>query len=155
MLAGSGLNKRSTLFSIVAGPSQDEKGIGKGKKNVDDRHLKRIQFWEGLQPILNENTSLYRNINPTTDYWLSSSTGIGGVRYDVAIRMEDAAIRLSIEKPRAKKLNKEIFNYLLKRKRKLKQHLEKGLNGGEWTTIFLVESSMTLLTVDYAMSLYE
>jgi len=40
------------LFSIVAGPSQEKKATGKEKKDVAERHQKRIQFWEGLLPVL-------------------------------------------------------------------------------------------------------
>lgn len=102
------------LFSIVAGPSQERKASGEVKKDVAERHLKRIQFWEGLLPILNEKTNLFKNISPSSDNWLSAGTGVGGVYYQIVIRMDGASIKLIIDKN--KELNKKIFDYLHEKK---------------------------------------
>jgi len=109
------------LFSIVAGPSQEKKATGKEKKDVAERHQKRIQFWEGLLPVLNEKTSLYRNISPSSDNWLAAATGTGGVYYQIVIRMDSAAIKLVIEKSKAGELNKKIFDYLYGKRDKIEE----------------------------------
>ena len=102
------------LFSIVAGPSQERKATGEVKKDVAERHLKRIQFWEGLLPILNDKTNLFKNISPSSDNWLSAGTGMGGIYYQVVIRKDDASIKLIIDKN--KELNKKIFDCLYEKK---------------------------------------
>jgi len=102
------------LFSIVAGPSQERKATGEIKKDVAERHLKRIQFWEGLLPVLNDKTNLFKNISPSSDNWLSAGTGVGGIYYQIVIRMGDASIKLIIDKN--KELNKKIFDYLYEKK---------------------------------------
>ena len=109
------------LFSIVAGPSQERKATGKVKKDVAERHQKRIQFWEGLLPVLNEKTNLYRNISPSRDNWLAAATGTGGVYYHIVIRMNSAAIKLVIEKSKAGELNKRIFDYLYGKRDKIEE----------------------------------
>ncbi|MGI6407035.1 MAG: DUF4268 domain-containing protein [Syntrophaceticus sp.] len=116
------------LFSIVAGPSHERKATGKVKKDVAERHQKRIQFWEGLLPVLNEKTSLYRNISPSTDNWLSAGSGMSGVNYQIVIRMDSAAIKLVIEKDRTGELNKKIFDYLYERKEKIEEAFGNEIN---------------------------
>lgn len=48
------------LFTVVAGPSQERKETGKVKKDEAERHQKRIQFWEGLLPVLNEKQIYFK-----------------------------------------------------------------------------------------------
>lgn len=116
------------LFSIVAGPSQERKATGEVKKDVAERHLKRIQFWEGFLPILNDKTSLFRNISPSSDNWLSAGTGVGGVYYQIVIRMDGASIKLIIDKNR--ELNKKIFDCLYEKKDEIKKIFGTGNSDG-------------------------
>ena len=125
------------LFTIEAGPSQERKETGKVKKDVAERHHKRIQFWKGLLSVLNEKTRLYRNLSPSTDNWLSASTGIGGVYYQIVIRMDSGAIKLIINKN--KEWNKRLSTTFTRKEIKSKRHSEMKLTGEGWTTTFLVE----------------
>ncbi|MGI6078471.1 MAG: DUF4268 domain-containing protein [Fastidiosipilaceae bacterium] len=116
------------LFSIVAGrPSQERKATGKVKKDVAERHQKRIQFWEGLLPVLNEKTGLFRNISPSSDNWLAAGSGVSGVNYQIVIRMDSAAIKLVIDKDRTGELNKKIFDCLYGRKDKIEEAFGNGI----------------------------
>jgi len=116
------------LFSIVAGPTQEGKATGKVKKDIAERHLKRIQFWEGLLPVLNERTSLYRNVSPSRDNWLAAGSGVSGVYYFIVIRMNSAAIRLAIGKDKSRELNKRIFDYLYEKKDEIEQAFGNEIN---------------------------
>lgn len=107
------------LFSIIAEPSQERKATGEVKKDVAERHQKRILFWEGLLRVLSEKTSLFRNISPSRDNWLTAGTGVGGVNYLIAIKMNGAAIKLVINKDR--ELNKKIFDYIYERKDRIEE----------------------------------
>lgn len=98
------------LFSIAAGPSQEKKATREVKKGVAERHQKRIKFWEKLLPVLGKKTDLFKNVNPSSDNWLSAGTGVGGVYYQIVIRMDNASIKLIIDKN--KELNKKIFDYM-------------------------------------------
>ncbi|MDR9756305.1 MAG: DUF4268 domain-containing protein [Thermoanaerobacterales bacterium] len=116
------------LFSLIAGPSQEGKETGMVKKDMAERHLKRIQFWEGLLPVLNEKTSLYRNISPSRDNWLAAGSGVSGVNYSIVIRMNSAAIRLAIAKDKSRELNKRIFDYLYDKKDEIEQAIGDEIN---------------------------
>ena len=116
------------LFSLIAWPSQEGKETGMVKKDMAERHLKRIQFWEGLLPVLNEKTSLYRNISPSRDNWLAAGSGVSGVNYSIVIRMNSAAIRLAIAKDKSRELNKRIFDYLYDKKDEIEQAIGDEIN---------------------------
>jgi hypothetical protein len=59
------------------------------------------------------------NISPSSDNWLSASTGVGGIYYQIVIRMGDASIKLIIDKN--KELNKKIFDYLYEKKDEIEE----------------------------------
>ena len=109
------------LFSVIAGPSQERKATGEVKKDLAERHQKRIQFWEGLLPALNEKTTFFRRISPSKDNWLAAGTGIGGIYYQIIIRMESASIQLNIEKDKTGEMNKKVFDFLYERKEKIEE----------------------------------
>lgn len=102
----------SPLFTKVVGPSQEIKSLGSEKKDLAERHQKRLEFWEQLLVVLNEKASLFRNISPSTDNWLSTGSGVSGVNFQIVIRMSGATILLVIEK-RDTAQNKSIFDTLV------------------------------------------
>lgn len=116
------------LFSVIAGPSQEGKETGKVKKDMAERHIKCIQFWEGLLPVLNERTSLYRNVSPSRDNWLAAGTGVSGIYYYIVIRMNSAAIKLVIGKDKSRDLNKRIINSLYEKKDEIEQAFGNKIN---------------------------
>jgi hypothetical protein len=101
----------SPLFTRIAGPSQEVKNLGNEKKEVAERHHKRIKFWENILVLLNKETTLYRNVNPSMDNWLYAATGVGGINHSIIVRQNDCSLQLVIEKNNTE-LNKKIFDYL-------------------------------------------
>ncbi len=117
------------LFSVIAGPSREQKATGEVKKDVAERHQKRILFWEGLLQVLNDKTGLFQNISPSQDNWISTSTGVSGVNFMVAIRLNGATIKLVMEKSgEQQELNKAIFDYLHDKKDEIEKTFGKGIN---------------------------
>ena len=78
--------------------------------------------------MLNEKTSLYRNISPSRDNWLAAGSGVSGVNYSIVIRMNSAAIRLAIAKDKSRELNKRIFDYLYDKKDEIEQAIGDEIN---------------------------
>jgi len=111
----------SPLFTKVIGPSQEIKILGKEKKETAERHLKRLEFWENLLPVINNKTNLYKNINPSKDNWLNASSGVGGVYYSIVVRMENTSVLLVIEKTGNRDFNKKIFDFLYSNKEKIEE----------------------------------
>ncbi len=109
----------SPLFTKVVGPSQEIKALGSEKKDMAERHYKRIEFWEMLLPVLNQKTNVYKNVNPVKDNWLNASAGVGGIYYQIVIRMENASILVVVDKSGNSEFNKKVFDYLYGQKEKI------------------------------------
>ncbi|MED4454882.1 DUF4268 domain-containing protein [Metabacillus fastidiosus] len=103
------------LFTKMVGPSEVVKNLGNEKKVEAERHHKRIEFWERLLVLLNQETPLYNNVNPSTDNYLNASTGIGGLSYQILVRQKNSSLILVIEK-KSTELNKKIFDYFYSKK---------------------------------------
>lgn len=116
------------LFTVVAGPSQERKETGKVKKDEAERHQKRIQFWEGLLPVLNEKTNLFQNISPSRDNWLAVTTGVPGLYYYITIRMDSATLKVVAGIPKNREANKKLFDYLYERKDEIEETFGNELN---------------------------
>jgi len=115
----------SPLFTKVVAPSTEIKALGAEKKELADRHIKRLEFWEQLLPVLNSKTNIYKNVSPSKDNWLAGRTGTSGINFHIIIRMESAAVQLVIEKSRGSELNNKIFDYIYSHKEDIEEKLGK------------------------------
>ncbi|MBU0495128.1 MAG: DUF4268 domain-containing protein [Chloroflexi bacterium] len=84
------------LLTIVAGPSPEARQIGEQKKDLAEHHLLCLEFWRQLLEQANEHTDLHARISPSTKSWIGAGSGKGGVRFNYAIRMNDAQAELGV-----------------------------------------------------------
>jgi hypothetical protein len=103
------------LFTVISGPTQENKARGSEKRELAERHEKRIEFWEGLLKVLNRRTGLYRNVSASPDNWLSAGAGVSGLTYQIIIRMNNASLQLVIDR-RNTDLTKKVFDYFYNNK---------------------------------------
>jgi uncharacterized protein with ParB-like and HNH nuclease domain len=89
----------------------------------------RREFWKQLLPMLS-NTSLFSNVNPTKNHWLSSGAGFSGIYYTMLITASYVAIELSIARA-SKQENKRIFNQLFQNKKGIESSFGSELNWEE------------------------
>lgn len=104
------------LFTMAAGPDPDAKGIGTAKKDLADRHIKRLEFWSGLLDVINQKTNLFSRVNPSKDNWLAAGSGVGRVYYQLVVRMTDVSLQIVIDRDPEGPLNKKIFDCLHEQK---------------------------------------
>ncbi|MFH7806448.1 DUF4268 domain-containing protein [Acinetobacter sp. BSP-53] len=92
----------------------DEESIAKVKQA--DHNDIRYQYWEQLLVHFSQSeNSLYNNISPKTDHWLSSATGISQCNYHLIFLQK--AIRVDIEFARKDAVeNKQLFDFFYARK---------------------------------------
>jgi hypothetical protein len=90
----------------------DEENIG--------RYGVRLKFWQHAIPQLQKVSSLYQNISPTKDNWISASSGFSGISYGSVVTHEFVRAELYIGKPDAEE-NTRIFNSLLANKVNIEQ----------------------------------
>ena len=105
--------KESEEYIIsMADKTQDDINTQEGLKS---RHYLRLDFWKGYLSVVNSKTTLYANVNPTKDNWISGRTGISGVTFNSVISNYYARAELYISKPTFDE-NKLVFDELLRHK---------------------------------------
>jgi len=97
------------LFVPIVSPSPILKEAGVTKKELVERHVKRLDFWEKLLMKSASKTSLFANITPKKDNWIETSAGKAGLRYNYVILMDSARVELYIDTGYEEQ-NKKIFD---------------------------------------------
>lgn len=109
-------------FSIIAGPSEEAKTIGREKEADTERHIRRREFWGKLLEKAENRLPLYSNVSPSRDHWLSAGSGKSGIHYGFLIyaRGGGGGIELVISRG-SQKENKEIFDELYSHKEEIER----------------------------------
>ncbi len=112
------LKRLLTLFEM-----EEELSIkyssGTENESEPNRFNVRKKYWQQLLPLL-ENTSLFANVNPSKDHWLSTGAGTAGVSYTFVITKSFVRIELGILTSN-KEANKLYFKKLHKNKEIIEQ----------------------------------
>jgi Domain of unknown function (DUF4268) len=111
------------LFTVIVGPSAESKDFGKGKKQLAERHVLRLKFWEQLLSRAKEKGVLtHAQRAPSKDSWISAGAGVrAGVNYSyVAWMQEETAVELYIDTGDREE-NKRIFDTVHGRKAEIEQ----------------------------------
>lgn len=88
------------LFTIIVGPSATSKDIGKQKKELAERHLLRLKFWEQLlQRAKEKGVLIHAQRSPSKDSWISAGAGLrSGVSFTYVVWMTDeSAVEVYID----------------------------------------------------------
>lgn len=113
-------------YIIVLGEkNRDEKDI---KDNISMLSKIRREFWTLLLDKINNYTSLFKNISPSNDHWISSGSGVGGCTFNFVTTKKYASVELYIGKS-IKEENKKIYDELYKIKENIENLYGKKL---EW-----------------------
>lgn len=107
-------------------PTQDSEDymIGIAEKVQDDiesqnklknSNIVRHKFWSQLLPEMNKKSSLFSNISPGNQSWLSAGSGVGGLGLNLATSSRYGRAELYIDRGERED-NKFVFDELLKSK---------------------------------------
>ena len=88
--------------------------------NESNRFVVRRRYWQQILSLLNQQTDLFSNVNPSKDHWLSAGAGISGLSYTMIITQSNIRIELTISTS-IKDQNKLYFKKLLKNKQSIEQ----------------------------------
>jgi len=117
------------LFTIAAGPDVKAKERAEGKKELVERHYKRLEFWKSLIARSKDRTRLFSNITPGYSHWISTGAGKGGVTFNYVIFSESAAVELYVDNDHEDgKGNKLIFDALHNQKAEIESELGASLS---------------------------
>ena len=80
------------------------------------RHGLRLEFWElALEAFRKSSCTLYNNISPSRDHWLSAGSGLRSCPYNLIFGQNFIRVEFSMQRP-SQEENKNIFDQLLLQK---------------------------------------
>ncbi|AYW90827.1 DUF4268 domain-containing protein [Yersinia pseudotuberculosis] len=109
------------IRQVIPTPEAESYMIGMAQKEAEEqstsgelktRHHMRKAFWtQTLEKLRHSSCTLYNNISPSTDHWLSAGSGISGISYNLIFSKKEIRVELWIAKPSAES-NTFAFNWL-------------------------------------------
>lgn len=135
-------------FTVIAGPTESGKVVGSEKKELAERHKKRLIFWEGLLEKSKNKTMLFSDISPSKDSWISTGAGKSGLVYLYNITYKYASVNFCIDRGKdLEEENKKIFDNLFNHKDEIEAIFEGKLT---WQRLDDRRSSRICKTYNYA-----
>lgn len=96
------------IRQVIPTPEAESYMIGMAQKEAEEqstsgemksRHHMRKAFWtQMLERLRHSACTLYNNISPSTDHWLSAGSGISGVSYNLIFSKKEIRVELWIAK---------------------------------------------------------
>lgn len=99
----------------MANKSREEVGT---QELMKERHIIRRKFWSAYLKEINKATSLYQNVSPGKDHWISAGSGISGVTFTSVVTGKFIRIELTIS-GKTQEENKAIYDDLYNQKDKI------------------------------------
>lgn len=116
------------IQQIIPTPEAADFMIGMSTKDNEEkithdtqkkRHQLRINFWEtALDQLRADGITLYQNISPTKDHWLSAGSGMRSCPYQMIFSRDEARVEVSLQRSDAAE-NKWVFDQLFAEKDKI------------------------------------
>ncbi|WP_312277889.1 DUF4268 domain-containing protein [Kosakonia cowanii] len=113
------------IRQVIPTPEAESYMIGMAQKEAEEqstsgelktRHHLRKAFWtKALERLKASQCTLYNNISPSTDHWLSAGSGISAVSYNLIFSKKESRVELWIAKSSAES-NTFAFNWLYEHK---------------------------------------
>lgn len=119
------------LLTLIVGPSEEGRVVGKTKKEIAERHIIRQRFWSELLQYAKTKTNLHANIAPTQSNWISRGAGKQGLGFNYVIRQHDAQVELYIDRGETEE-NKRIFEQLIEHREAIESSFGESL---EWQNL--------------------
>jgi hypothetical protein len=101
------------LLTLIVGPSDETKAVGKVKKEYSERQDIRRSFWTKLLETAKARTKLHSAISPGKKSWIATSSGRAGMTYAYVLWEHETAVELYIDRGKdSEAQNKAIFDKL-------------------------------------------
>lgn len=114
------------LFTVIAGPTSVSRQVGEEKKELAERHILRLEFWEQTLEKLKVRGSFFSNISPGKDQWIGTASGKPGIAYNIVVLKDGVRTEVYISTPN-KDTNKRYFDLLYSKKEKIERVFGKSL----------------------------
>ena len=119
-----GSSPPAPLLTVIVGPSEEGKSIGRSKKEMSERHHTRYQWWSQL--VRHPNATHHRHISPRYYSWMGLASGVRGGSFNYTVTKKDSAAEFYIDRGRDMgHENLHIFDHLCAQK----DHIESVFRG--------------------------
>jgi hypothetical protein len=110
------------LFTLLIGPSDESKDVGKTKKEIAERYILRRRWWTQLIERSNQVSKLHAHLTPREYHWIGVSSGIAGLYFNYLVGQNECSAELYIDRGKdAEEENKAIFEQLLMHKAEIER----------------------------------
>ena len=106
------------LFTVIRKPTIEKKQLGSERKEYAQRHITREKFWAQFLENIRGKSSLFSKHNPTTESWIGTTIGRGGISINLVISKKYARSEVYMNTGN-KDENKKIFDYFFKHKEEI------------------------------------
>lgn len=86
------------LFTLIVGPSEEGREVGKTKKEMAERYVIRERFWTGLLEHARTRTKLHASISPTPHSYLGTGAGKSGLALNYNVTKHNSQVELYIDR---------------------------------------------------------
>lgn len=101
----------------LAGKTREEKEANETNKGLQEL---RNKFWTELLEKFNDISTLFKNVTPGTEGWLSAGSGVSGSPFSFVVTKNYAAVDVFINIG-TKEQNKKVYDKLYQNKEKIEQ----------------------------------
>ena len=99
------------LLTVIVGPSEEGKSIGRSKKEMSDRHHARLKWWSLL--VQHPDAQHHRHIRPGQYSWIGTGSGVRGAAFNYTVTQKESAAELYVDRGRGMgHENLHIFDHL-------------------------------------------
>lgn len=118
------------LLTLIVGPSESTKAVGKAKQEFAVRYDARRGFWSRLLDEAKRKSKLHAAITPGKYSWIGAGSGKSGLTYNYVVWQDESAVELYIDRGKdADAENKSIFDTLHAKKDEIEKSFGEPL---EW-----------------------
>ncbi len=113
-----------SIDQLIPLPEAEELMIGISEKEMEEQTVERGQasrfqlrtdFWhQTLEALEKAGITLYSNVAPGKDHWLSAGSGLSGVHYTMVLNKDEARVEFVLDRG-SKEQNKLLFSQLAAR----------------------------------------
>lgn len=110
------------LLTLIVGPSEEGKIVGRTKKELAERDHLRHEFLTGLLEQAKSKTKLHSAVSAGWNHWVGTGAGKSGLVYNYLILKGEVAIELYVDRGKgADEENKRIFDQLFGQRKEIER----------------------------------
>jgi len=115
-----GDSEPAPLLTLIVGPSEETRDVGRTKKELAERYKIRLDFWKGLLEKAKQRSKIHAQVSPGPYSWVSAGAGKIGLGFNYSVTKHEAKAEFYIDRGKdSERENKQIFDKLYAHKEEI------------------------------------